>query len=188
VLVYLKLEKRLFSHYVFEKVADEGVRSTAEIGDIECVQVPEIPDCAARAHACVCSHTAHECHGTADLLAFGYTAFEAPGQGIAESGDDLVVRRSDLLKMDHVGFGEDSATPRNPWRIHRPEGDGAEFFNGETEARRLLIEEGAGPGGTKGIHGEVFDPERSVSCLAILIQNDELRILTTYVDHCPGLR
>ena len=67
-------------------------------------------------HARVRRDAAYEGQGLLYLLAFRYVAFKVAGQCKAEPGDQLVVGCSYLLQVDHVGFRENRAPPRDPRR------------------------------------------------------------------------
>ncbi len=65
------------------------------------------------AHACVGGHTSLKTDGFNESPPFADVALKIPGQGIAESRDDVVVGRGDLLEMNHVRLGKDAATSSN---------------------------------------------------------------------------
>ena len=136
------------------------------------------------AHPGVLGDAAQEQHGRDELLALAHGGLEVPGHGIAEPGDDIVVGRGDLLEVDHVALGEDAAAAGDGgWGLGL-EGDGAELLDREVEARRLLVEEGTGAGGTGGVHGEIRDLDPAA---LLLSQRDELGVLAAHLDDGPGL-
>ena len=90
---------------------------------------------------------------------FADIALEISCQGIAEASDDIIIRGGDLLKMDHIRFGEDTASSCNPGRVLRLEGKLPKLFNGQAEPACLLIQKGACACRTEGVHREVADLE-----------------------------
>jgi len=115
----------------------------------------------------------------------GNGALEIAGHGKTQTGDDVVHRRADLLEVDHIGLCEHTAPardPRGPLRDHRQI---PEFtLDREPHSRRLLVEEGSGPGRTLGIHGEIFEEDMAVPGA---LEGEELRVLSPHLDQCSNL-
>ena len=56
-------------------------------------------------------------------LSFGDIALEVSRKSVAETGNDVVIGCGDLLEVNHVRFGEDTAPPCNAGRIGRFQGE-----------------------------------------------------------------
>ncbi len=117
-------------------------------------------------------------------LSLADVALEISGQGITETGDDVIVRRGDLLKVNHIRFGKDTASSGNAGRIFRFKGKLAEFFDGETQPARLLIQKRTGAGSTERVHREITDLEMAI----LLFDKDQFRVLSSDIDDRPDLR
>ena len=108
-------------------------------------------------HSLIGGHPALEGNRLEDIFPLGDIAFQIPGHGKTESGDDVVIRSGLLLEMNHIGLGKDGAAAGNAGRGFGFQGQLAEFFDGQAQAVGLLIQEGAGPGRAKGVHGKILD-------------------------------
>jgi len=93
-------------------------------------------------YALIGGHAALERHRLLELLAFAQVAYVVSGQGVTQPGHYVRLGDSLLLKVYHVGFGEDAAPAGDGRRPFRFEGQVAEFpVYGDSQAVRLLIEE-----------------------------------------------
>ncbi len=135
------------------------------------------------AHPQVVGHAALEGDGRGEGLALGDVALEVAGHGLAEAGDDLVIRGGALLEVDHVGLGKDAAAPGHPGRGGGLQGQFAELLDGVAQAVRLLVQEGAGARGAHGVHGEILDDQVAV----FLLHHDHLGVFAPHVDDGAGL-
>ena len=75
---------------------------------------PEGPD-----HAGISRDPAGEHQGFQHLFAAPDGTFEVPGDGEAKAGDDVVIRRGELLEVYHVRLGEHAAPPGDARRVFR---------------------------------------------------------------------
>ena len=135
------------------------------------------------AHPQVVGHAALKGHRRADDLALGDIALQVPGHGLAETGDDLVIRGGALLQVDHVGLGKDAAAPGDPGRGGGFQGQLAELLDGVAQAVGLLVQEGAGARGAHGVHGEILDDQVAV----FFVHHDHLGVFAPHVDDGAGL-
>ncbi len=150
-----------------------------QVGLAELQDLPEGP-----AHAEVRRDAAEEEDRRVEGPALADRGLEVPGHGEAEPGDDVMVRRGDLLEMDHVALGEDAASPRHGRGRPGAKRDLAELLDGEMEAVGLLVQEGAGAGCAGGVHGEVLDPDAAARFGR---EGDELGVLAAHLDDRPAV-
>ncbi len=108
-------------------------------------------------------------------------ALEISGQGKAEAGNDIIVGGGDLLQVDHIRLCKDTASSGNPGRVLRPQCQFPELLDGQTQTAGLLVQKRARSRRAKGVHGEIADLE--VSIRAIVVDQDELGILSPHVDY-----
>ena len=110
-------------------------------------------------------------------------------QGVAKASHDILNRMSDLLFVNHVGFGKDRASSRDPHGVTGFESEIPKGVDGDPKPGGLLIQKRACAGGSDRIHGKIH--HNAVS------QHDDLRILATdfddglclreKVNHCDGM-
>ena len=134
-------------------------------------------------HSQICRHSSLKEDGFDEVLSLSHIALEISCHGIAEARDDVIIRRGNLLKVDHIRLGKDAAPPRDPGRRLRFQGELAELFDGEAEAACLLIEKGARACGAEGIHRKVADLETAV----LLFEEDQFGVFASDVNDRPNL-
>jgi hypothetical protein len=134
-------------------------------------------------HAHVGCHASLERNGFHEILSFSDVAHEVTGQGIAETGNDVVIGCGNLLKMDHVRFRKDTAPACNARRVLGFQGELSKFLNGQAETAGLLIQERARPRGTQRVHGEIADLEVS----PFVLEENQFGVFTAHVDNRPDL-
>ena len=134
-------------------------------------------------HAGVGRDPALEHDRSVEFLAAGDRALKIAGDGETEPGHDIVIGSGDLLQVDHVGFGENTATPGDARRMLRLESHLPELvLYPDFQAIGLLVEERTRPCRTLGIHGEVLDK------LLGPVEDEQLGVLATHLDNRPRRR
>jgi len=133
-------------------------------------------------HARIGRHPAVKRDGASQLLALGDGAFEVPRQRHAQARHDIVVRRRDLLKVDHVGLGEDAAASGDSRGVLGLQRQLAELpLDAHAQPGRLLVQERSRPRGANGVHGEVLHMQFARD--AVEGEQDELGVLASEFDH-----
>ena len=95
-------------------------------------------------------------------------------QGKAQPCGNFLHRYRLLLEVDHVRLGKDGAPAGHPGRPFRLTRYPAKGLDGQAEPFRLLVEKGAGTGGTELVEGMILDVRFAGSVAA---NGDELGIL-----------
>ena len=176
----MEISRRVFPGHQHRAHGPQGaeVRRNDEPGLIQAEDFPE-----GLAHPQVVGHAALKGDGRSEGLALGDIALEVPGHGLAEAGDDLVIRGGALLQVDHVGLGKDAAAPGHPGRGGGFQGQFAEILDAVAQPVRLLVQKRAGPRGAHGVHGEILDNQVAV----FLRHHDHLGVFAPHVDDGAGL-
>ncbi len=112
--------------------------------------------------------TADESGFSVDRLPARDVALEVAGDRFAEPLEHLVRLVALLLRVDHVGFGEHAAAPRDLRRALRGEDDIADVLDLVAEPRRLLVHEGT--------------RARGAVAVRLVIDDADLPVLVRYVD------
>ena len=127
-----------------------------------------------------------EHHRLLDLAPPCEVAPEVPGNCKAKSRNDVFHGRSNLLQVNHVTLGKDTAPSRNVGRLDALHGELAELaLDRDSDPFRLLIQKAAGPGRTHRVHREVRETRRLV--IVAGPDHDQLGVLAAYLDHRPCL-
>ena len=85
----------------------------------------------------VLRHAALEDDGLADALALADVVQIIADDGLAEPGDDVLLRVADLNLVDQVGFGEDGTSRRDVGRVGRLQRHLAHILYRNAETARL---------------------------------------------------
>ena len=138
-------------------------------------------------HARIGRHASVKRDGAGKLLALGDRALEVPRKGHAQARDDVVIRRGDLLEVDHVGLGEHAAASGDAGRVFGLQGQAAELvFDAHAQAGGLLVEKRSGPRGADRVHREVLHLQLAADRLGG--QKDQLGVLAAKFDHRSHVR
>ena len=154
-------------------------------------------------HAGVAGHATLECNGARDLLSPGEVALHVAGHGETEACRDIGNGRGNLLEVDHVALGKDTAPPGDPRRAVRLQGKLPELsLDGKPHPLCLLIEKRAGARGADAVQGKVLEaaaagvaPSRRFlqagdpgSFAVGLREHDELRVFASHLDDRAHVR
>ena len=105
---------------------------------------------------------------------------------MTKTGHDVVVRRSDLLQVDHIRFSKHAAASGNPGRGFGFQGYLSELFDGELKSACLLVKERTGASGTSAAHSKIL--QSRLLRTSIPDHKQKLRVLPSHLDDSLHLR
>ncbi len=104
----------------------------------------------------ICCNAALKNNGFDQFFAFGQVTFKIPGNCKAQSCHDIVHRGGNLLQVDHIAFGKNTASSCYMWRVCRFKSQFPEFFlDRNPDAFCLLVEERACACCTDAVHRKI---------------------------------
>ncbi len=134
-------------------------------------------------HPNIRCHPSLEGNGLYKIFPLTDIALEISCQRIAEASNDVVIGCGDLLKMDHIRLGKDTASPRNSRGVCRFQSKLPKLFNRQAESAGLLIQKGSCAGSAESIHREVTDLEVAL----LFLNKDQFGIFSSDIDDRPDL-